>query len=58
LHLVDLDAVLGVLEVGVDGESVGIVYLFAFRVLGEWAKLGAGKGLKSALDFGLSCDYC
>lgn len=33
LDLVDLDAILGMLKGGVDGEGVGFVDVFAFRVL-------------------------
>lgn len=55
LYLVDLDAVFGVLEVGVYGECVCIVDVFAFGVLGQRTKLGAGKGLESAFDFGFGC---
>lgn len=52
LHLVDLDAVLGVREVWVEGEGVGGRDVFALRVLGEGAEFGAGEGLEGAFDFG------
>lgn len=45
LHLIDLDAVLGVFKAGVDGEGVGVVDVFAFGMFGQRPKLGAGERL-------------
>lgn len=52
LHRVDLDAVFGVAEGGVEGEGVGGGDVAAFGVLGEGAQFRAGKGLEGAVEFG------
>ena len=56
LDLVNFDAILGVLEVEIDGKRVGVVDLLTLGVFGQRAELGAGQGLKSAFDFGFGCD--
>jgi hypothetical protein len=49
LHRVDLDAVFGVAEGGVEGECVGVVDVAALGVLGQRAQFGAGEGLEGAV---------
>lgn len=58
LDLVDLDAVFGVGEVRVEGESVGGRDVFAFGVFGEGAQFGAGERLESAFDFMFGWEGC
>lgn len=58
LDLVDLDTVLGVREVAVDGECVGRIDLFAFRVLCQWAEFGAGERLEGSFDLWFSWKKC
>lgn len=48
LHLVDLDAVFGVLEQAVDCEGVGGGDIAAAGVFGEGPEFGAGEGLEGA----------
>lgn len=49
LDLVDLDAFLLVLEVGVVGKLVAFVHVSAARSFGEDAVLAAGEGLEGSL---------
>jgi hypothetical protein len=55
LDLVDFDAVFRMIEAEIDGECVGIVDVFSFGMLGEWAQFGTGEGLEGAFDFGFGC---
>lgn len=56
LDLVNLDAVFGVGEVGVEGEGVSGRDVFPFGVFGERSQFGAGERLKSALYFVFGCE--
>lgn len=50
LDLVDLDAVLGVGEVRVDGKGVGVIDVFALGRLAEYPVFGACEGLQGSLE--------
>lgn len=52
LHLVNFDAIFGMVELGVDGESVRVVDFFALGMFRERSQLGAGQRLESSFDFG------
>jgi len=53
LDRVDLDAVFGVAEGGVEREGVSRGDVAAFGVFGEGAEACAGEGLEGTLDFGI-----
>jgi hypothetical protein len=53
LDRVDLDAVFGVCEGGVQGERVCGGDFAAFWGLGKGTEFGAGEGLEGPLDFGV-----
>ena len=55
LDLIDTDSVLGVAEIGVDGELIACIDVLALRVLEQRPQLGASQGLQRPLDFFLRC---
>lgn len=53
LYLVDLDAVLGIREVLVDSESIGIVHVTAFGVFAKDSVLGTCERLQRPLELSI-----
>ncbi|KAJ8606583.1 hypothetical protein MRB53_040883 [Persea americana] len=55
LNGVELDAVLLVVKIGIDGESVCVVNITAFGMLRKWPQLGASQRLQRTLDLRFRC---
>lgn len=53
LNLIDLDAILGMVKVGIEGKCVGCVDIPTLGMLGERSKFGAGERLKGSIEISL-----